>query len=694
MDQVVRALKLVAESRTDTRRAAACVELAICYACDFVECGPGENKPVSDSASLRYLIRAAELGDDWAKAITYRVSLAINQPITPFCPVKSWLFDAGIKGSRIALASLKQLDSQLHGQALRSYRTTLCGNSQAHFSSLPPSSDLPLGTIINNRKDTLIHWISSTGQSEKLITAPQIPLDVINSQNSQGDTPLLCAARAGHHHVLMKLIGLGADGSIRNFVGENALHFLGNLDADQVSEAAQMLISAGAQVEAEAKSYTGNTYLETRPVGKGCPKLRAVMLDQPHVLRVLLQLETHSRLLNSQSQKHTSASTQRLMIAWALRLRYILVLQVLEEYFHGSRPFTDIRRIRIWCSGRRYSLLELCILGSVSSNQSTGFDLPDRFWRYINYGGDQWRHLETSLCFLLDRQNEHDTPDGPHNSASDGLFFAITESNRDAAKCIISTRSLNLQVNFASDANLTEIRGHILRPDQKQLRAISDYSYLESRRDSPFVKSMNFLDKANWEAYGSEDIDAYVSPRTKGRRSPSHTQRHCIQGGETEPERYEEDDLEAAIDPLARWSSGMERTRNLGSNNQENYVRPASDVQPRGIVDAILLAIVHDRRGIFYDLVIGLGCSTLQPSHANSCYVFMGKKYDRIERKLRRENRCSDLRDFFPERAAQYLIMSKKLSKGDYFEFDGNFRCSLLYMTAIARSKHRDIHLA
>lgn len=693
MDQVVRALKLVAESRTDTRRAAASIELAICYACDFVECGPLEDRPGLDSTALRYLIRAAELGDDWAKAITYRVASAINQPIPKSCPVKSWLFDASIRGSKVALSSLEQLDSQLHTQALRSYRSTLCGNSQAHFSSLPSISDLSLGAIINSRKDTFLHWISSTGQPQMLTedTASQIPPDVINSQNSQGDTPLLCAARAGHHHILMRLIGLGADGKIRNFAGENALHFLGNLDEDQVFLAAQILIIAGAQVDAEAKSYTGNTYLEMRPVGKGCPKLRAVMLDQPHVLRALLQLENQEL----KRRRHTSASTQRLMIAWALRLRHIQVLKVLEEYFHASPIFTDIHRIRIWCSGRRCSLLELCIWGNASSRESSGFDIPDKFWRYINYGKDQWKHLESSLSFLLDRQSDNEIPTRPCRIANDGLFFAITEGNRDAAKILLSTCPLNLQVNFPSDATLEEIQSRVLRPGRDYIATVSRHVNSLSAWRSAGSEDLQFLDKVNWDAYGNESVDAYISQRAK-HRLPSRTRSLRIRENENQSEWSDEDDLETALDPMVRYylERRWDRDRSSSSDDEGNHVHPSSNDQPRGVVDAILLAIACGRRGIFVDLITGVGCSTLQTSHSHPCFVFMGKKYDAIERKLHTRSQRLDLRGAFPKFAARYLIMSHKLSKGGYFEFDGNFRCSLLYMTLIARSQHRDIYFA
>jgi ankyrin repeat protein len=301
MDQVVRALKLVATSRSDTRRAASCIELAISYACDFVkEYDSPENTIDSSSVALEYILKAAELGDIWARVIAYRVSQALQIDILAKYPIRLWLFDAASQGSRIALESLEQLDISLHKEALTRYRSTFCGNPTQQFTSLDPTLKWDPRATINERGDTFLHWIASTGQVEEFesFIATQLANNVINQQNNQGDTPLLCATRAGHHEILMRLVGRNADASILNTAGENPLHFLGSLDEDQIAVAAQLLVTAGAAIDAEAKAYTGNTYLQTKPTGKGCPKLRAVMLDQPHVLKALLGLNAYQQSLD------------------------------------------------------------------------------------------------------------------------------------------------------------------------------------------------------------------------------------------------------------------------------------------------------------------------------------------------------------------------------------------------------------
>ena len=713
MDQVVRALRLVAESRSDTRRAAACIELAICYACDLVESGPVENPLASDSAVLKYLVQAAELGDVWARAIVYQVFRAMNQSIPADCPIKLWLFEAASKGARIALTSLEHADPTLHKEALRSYRSTFCGNPKLHFSSLDPLLECDPGTIVNERRDTFLHWMASTGQVERLgsLLTSQLAQDVINRQNIQGDTPLLCAVRAGHHENLMRLVGFGADASIRNTEGENALHFLGSLDENQVFEAAQLLISAGADIDANASTYTGNTYLETRPTGKGCPKLRAVMLDQPHVLRALLKLDIHFQSLESQSRHHATASSQRLMLTWALRLRQFRTLQVLLEYFYDSPAFLNMDRIRVWYNGRRYSLLELCILGNVSCGASAGFDVPDRFWRYMNYGEDQWTYLKDSLAFLADHGSNN--LGQPCQNTRNALFFAIAEGNRDAVQCLLSHRSSNLDSLFPMSTSRKEIRNQFLKLDAK---IFSKYERLKNNSKIRGNSTLSFLDNIDQEAYGPEDREAYASRAFSRRRErqqrdlylhrrpyPFLSDTSDLDSGETSDE--EESDMandsqntgvngRSESPPASVVSSNLDTELGMNSDREETSDTPMNHEKRQGLVDAVLLAIVYGQREIFYDLITGPGCMTIQPRPACPCFVYMGKYFYRAESRLIGKNRVDDLRGYFPEHARKYLVARTKLSGEDHLEFDGNLCYPLLYMTAIARSHHRDIRLA
>lgn len=69
----MRALRVVAESKTDTRRAAAYMELAICNTGDISELTASNYEADSSSDTIYYLLKSAELGDTWARAIVHRV---------------------------------------------------------------------------------------------------------------------------------------------------------------------------------------------------------------------------------------------------------------------------------------------------------------------------------------------------------------------------------------------------------------------------------------------------------------------------------------------------------------------------------------------------------------------------------------------------------------------------------------------
>lgn len=714
MDQVVSALKLVATSRHDTRRAAACMELAICYACDFVkEYDASENIIDSSSVAQEYILKAAALGDIWARLIAYRVSQAMQMDIPANYPIRLWLFDAASQGSRIALESLEKLNISLHKEALTRYRSTLCGNPTEHFTRLDPILKRDPRATINERGDTFLHWTASTGQVGELesLIATSLAEDVINRQNQQGDTPLLCATRAGHHEILIRLVGQNADASIRNAAGENPLHFLGSLDDDQIPVAAQLLVTAGAAIDAEAKAYTGNTYLQTKPTGKGCPKLRAVMLDQPHVLKALLGLDAYQQSLDHRLRYPTSASTQRIMIAWAIRLRHNRTLEVLQEYFCNSPVYQDIGQIRVWNNGNRHSLLELCILGNVSGNVASGFDVPDKFWRYINHGEEYRICLEHSLTFLAD--NGVDIFEAPCRRARNGLFFAIIQDNRDAMNFFMSNHSSDLETLFPRSTDRRDIQNQFLRM-QKERISKRNKTYNRLRRSSH--SSLSFLDSIDQASYASEGPDAYTPDpfsrsRLRRRRRSVRSQRSFPTYSDSSDSAVSEssDEEEELVASDSETLENEERHHTRSSRPDccrycglpDNVSRDGTASLPldhhrmEGLVDAILLAILCGRRGIFHDLINGPGCITLLRAPPITCWVFTGSDYCKTKEPQKNQHTAYDLRSWFPEHTwRDYFVASSPLTPNHSLEFDGNLCYPLLYMTVVARSTHRDISLA
>ena len=370
MDQIVRALEIVAGSATDTRRAAACLELAICHFSDLARPAGLNYGRGSAQVAMEYLIKSASLGDTWARAMLSRISRGLEQPTPSHHPLKDWLYDAAAHGSSIALDSLRDVDIDLHRGAKETFRTTFCGNPEQPFLNMHAAPLDNLGAIINDRGDTVLHWIASTAQHTILESLSACQLQdsaTLNAQNHHGDTPLICVARAGHFGIVAELVGYSADASIQNEAGENSLHFLGRLDKDNAFTAAELLIGAGASMHAEATSFT-------------------------HVLSALFEIQRRS----ASGAGETPASVQRLMLTWALQLHHDEILRTLQEYLGDSPVYRDIASIRIWSGGRGQSLVELYIHGC-----AVGSELPEAFIRLLNHGERHTACLEFSISFLM-----------------------------------------------------------------------------------------------------------------------------------------------------------------------------------------------------------------------------------------------------------------------------------------------------
>jgi len=436
MDQVVRSLQSVASSQTDTRRAAALVELAVCHACDISGSNGSDD---SRAAALSALLYAADLGDTWARAIVQRISRAIGKEIPARYATNAWIFDAVSRGSRIAFESLMGLDRTQAREALRIYRMTFCGNPEQLYSSTEINPDYLRnpGLIINSRRDTVLHFVVSTGNMAMFESFESSSLDIIvaNSKNEQGDTPIICATRAGHFDMLSRLISRNADASLTNSFSENPLHFLTSLDDLDIPTAAQLLVGAGAELDAEATGFSGNAYLESRPRGKSCPRLRAIFANNPLALHTLIDLASNS-IGASTATYAIPLSSQKYMLAWALRLHNFEILRVMEKYFCNTRLFNSLGKLYVWNSGRRYSLPKLCILGCVSGSPSSGFDTPEQFFRMLNHGKDYTRSLESSLLFLS--SHEPHIFANPCNGARNALLYAIKEGRGEAVSFLAS----------------------------------------------------------------------------------------------------------------------------------------------------------------------------------------------------------------------------------------------------------------
>lgn len=750
MDQIVRALEIVAGSATDTRRAAACLELAICHFSDLARPAGLDYGRGSAQVAMEYFIKSASLGDTWARAMLYRISQGLEQPIPSHHPLKDWLYDAAVHGSSIALDSLRDVDIDLHREAKETFRTTFCGNPEQLFLNIHAAPLDNLGAIINDRSDTVLHWIASTAQHKILESLSACQLQdsaTLNAQNHHGDTPLICAARAGHFGIVAQLVGYNADASIQNEAGENALHFLGRLDKDNVFAAAELLIGAGASMHAEAASFTGSQYLETRPMGAGCPKLRAVLADEPHVLSALLEIQRRS----ASGFEEIPASVQRLMLTWALQLHHDEILRTLQEYLGDSPAYRDIASIRVWSGGRRKSLVELCIHGC-----AVGSELPEAFIRLLNHGERHTACLEFSISFLMSvRPGILEMPCAQSRNA---LFFAIREGRRAAARILSHppatedvTQSL-FRTATSPSARLGELQQQMIKIEQESLlqntrreRILNPYHSRDIMGRATKFASVDY----DMEDYGREDENAYapilLSKKERYRlrrgRMPSPPRSPILPPRSfsdlNDSDSSDEEDPEPSVGPPQddfvsvlprRGNSFMDKLidkydrpairrgiqaegttcdprghneptylcENSGENLSDIFTDPQVDhYSLGGYVDAILLSILHGRRAIFCDLLDSGGRELLEATAPFPCHIYVIRDLFYRRDVLVSEGHV-DLRGYFPMLSWDYFVTKDRLGKKNVVEVDsdGSLSYPLVYMAVIARSVHRDIAFA
>ncbi|KAL7762644.1 hypothetical protein ACKLNR_009179 [Fusarium oxysporum f. sp. zingiberi] len=310
---------------------------------------------------------------------------------------------------------------------------------------------------------------------------------------------------------MAQLLNCGADASVTNAAGENALHFLGSLDEQDVYSAAHMLLASGAAPDVDATAYTGNTLLQTRPTGGGCPKLRAVLSDNPHVLRVLLEPRRPS-MQGARIENPTTLSKQRLLLAWAVRLHHTKVLEVLHEFFASSGLFSNLKQLRFWVDGVRQSLPEMCVRGCVSGTGTTGFDMPQEFIQLVHYGSNSLRYLEQTLTFL-----ETLSPGIMAmgcNGARNALFFAIREGRRDAVRILAmfeTSRGKSLFVDSPTLSKKLDERGQQIRNIPARYRLGKRFRFRENPRHLSSISCTprSFLTTSSGDPYDSESDQAY-----------------------------------------------------------------------------------------------------------------------------------------------------------------------------------------
>ncbi|KAK0515692.1 hypothetical protein JMJ35_001726 [Cladonia borealis] len=407
---VAKALETTANNFEDERSSTACYELCICYFSGF-------GTPTDYDQAAAWLMKACQREQPWARASVHRLLEAMDMSGTvQNSLVEDWLLSATQKGSLIALESLCERGTPLYTRAREAYRKF----------GLPAST--PSG----------IHWPTISAKLEQLsrspLPSPERGALLNNRRNAQGDTLLICAAREGRHSMVYQLLDHGADVRICNSLGENVLHMLACLDPQEVETTAGRLFDASIDWTTEAHGNSNSRAFEQRPTIAGCPLVRAASMNSPQILEILLRLETKYEGNLTFRQKKIKEANLRKLLAIACRQCYIDVIEVIFR----QRPEvfeTDMNTLGFWIDQRRYSLSALAIASCVSVKATSGFNVPEKFWRAHAHGRTYLTNLKRTLHFL--RCIGVDFENMPCRGDLNALFFAIRLGRTQSVQIIL-----------------------------------------------------------------------------------------------------------------------------------------------------------------------------------------------------------------------------------------------------------------
>ena len=392
----MKALETTANKLEDERNPTACYELCICYFSGF-------GTAIDYVQATAWLMKACEREQPWARASVHRLLEAMQTSATvQSYPVEDWLMSVVQQGSLIALESLQERNSPGYSRALAAYRKS----------------------GLNTSKAGGIHWPTISSKltlSGHPLPSPELGVLLDIPRNAQKDTLLICATREGRHHVVHQLLDRGANARICNSLGENALHLLSCLDPQEVEAVAGRLFSASIDWTTEAQGSSISRTFEQRPTVAGCPLVRAAAMNRPSILKILFRLETQHETSPTFRQRKIKEANLRKMLAIASRQCHIDVIETIFE--HRPEIMININTLGFWIDQRRYTLCALAIASCVSVKATSGFNVPEKFWRAHAHGRAYLENLKRTLHFLCcTGMDVHSTACGGDSNA---LFFAI-----------------------------------------------------------------------------------------------------------------------------------------------------------------------------------------------------------------------------------------------------------------------------
>ncbi|KAH6991774.1 hypothetical protein EDB82DRAFT_553634 [Fusarium venenatum] len=347
------------------------------------------------SSASRWLFHAWRVDHPLSAAYGYRIARAIGIEFDNTERVVLSLRSMALRGSRTALEDLAIISNDDYQETRRIIRNGLSGTGANHFSEeemlhgfrygmwIKTFGNIPIllenfsrlqniaDYTINKRGDRILHMAASCGQTEAIeALINRFPSLTVDQINDQGETPLLCACRAGQTRTVLWLTSHGATASIEARNGESPLHWLISFDDEEVERVGPALIQTGA--DTTAKTSTIITYQADFPASVvpdrlpegyavGWGEYLATHCDRPKIVKFLLSNMADPRICNvkwyhANSALRIGASQLRSecleLMMHAIEQYYVergvgksygfLVSELLEQAVHGSSLFDMI----------------------------------------------------------------------------------------------------------------------------------------------------------------------------------------------------------------------------------------------------------------------------------------------------------------------------------------------------------------
>ncbi|KAH7250817.1 ankyrin repeat-containing domain protein [Fusarium solani] len=289
------------------------------------------------SSASRWLFNAWGVKHPLASAYGYRIARAIGVTFDNTEGVVGSLNLMALRGSRIAFEDLALVSKNDYEETKKTIRNSLAGTGANHFFQTEMLHGFTHGMWIktfgnipvlldnfsrlnriadytaNKRGDRILHVAASCGQTEAIeALLDRFPSLEVDQLNDQGETPLLCACRAGQTDTVLWLASHGAKASVAARNGESPLHWLISFDDEEIERVGPALIQAGA--DSDVKTTTFIAYQAEFPASldldrlpEGYPIGWATHCDRPQIVKFLLSNTTDPRMCNTSWPRANSA---------------------------------------------------------------------------------------------------------------------------------------------------------------------------------------------------------------------------------------------------------------------------------------------------------------------------------------------------------------------------------------------------